>query len=144
MKDRHDVPYIVIERQSGGFMAFLGGALIGAAIALLYAPRSGRETRKELREGARRVREAAEDTLRQVQERVSVAVEDVRRQVHERMDDARDAIEAGRAAARRTRSELEARIRSAAAEFHAAAGDVLSGPEEPGRASASKDSPSAD
>jgi gas vesicle protein len=44
-------------------MAFLVGAAAGAAVALLYAPAAGRETRERLseraREGARRASDAA-------------------------------------------------------------------------------------
>jgi len=44
-------------------LAFLVGAVAGAAVALLYAPASGRETREFLgeqaREGARKASEAA-------------------------------------------------------------------------------------
>jgi len=36
------------ENASGMFVAFLSGAMVGAAAALLLAPRSGRETRKLL------------------------------------------------------------------------------------------------
>ncbi len=47
------------ERSGGGsgggtvMLAFLVGALAGAAVALLYAPASGRETREFLEEKAR-------------------------------------------------------------------------------------------
>jgi len=44
-------------------MAFLVGAVAGAAVALLYAPATGKETRERLsekaREGARKAGEAA-------------------------------------------------------------------------------------
>jgi gas vesicle protein len=36
--------------------AFLVGGLVGAAIALLYAPQSGRETRKDITKTARRIK----------------------------------------------------------------------------------------
>jgi gas vesicle protein len=53
------------DRGSGGvFFAFLLGGLTGAALALLYAPRSGRETREmlngKLKEGADRGRDLTE------------------------------------------------------------------------------------
>lgn len=50
--------------------AFLLGGLIGAGIALLYAPKSGRETRKDISKAAKRIRrdavELVEDTIRTV------------------------------------------------------------------------------
>ena len=42
------------DRDGGSaFMAFILGGLTGAALALLYAPRSGRETREMLNEKMR-------------------------------------------------------------------------------------------
>ena len=49
------------DRGSNTLLAFLLGGIAGAAVALLYAPRSGRETREmlgeKLREGAERGKE---------------------------------------------------------------------------------------
>jgi len=47
----------------GAIGAVLMGGLIGAAIALLYAPQSGRETRKDIKRTARRVRNSAADLI---------------------------------------------------------------------------------
>ena len=53
-------------------LAFLVGAVAGAAVALLYAPAAGSETREFLgqkaREGADRAREAAEKGRQAVKE----------------------------------------------------------------------------
>jgi len=69
-------------------IAFLIGGATGAALALLFAPQSGRETREMLsdaaREGARRARDAA-DRGREIGER---AVERGRRMV----DDAGETV----------------------------------------------------
>ena len=69
-------------------MAFLIGGVTGAAVALLFAPRTGEETREMIseaaREGARRARDAA-DRGRELGER---AVERGRRLV----DDAAEAV----------------------------------------------------
>lgn len=47
--------------------AFLIGGMIGAVAALLYAPKSGRETRRDISKAARRVKkdtiELVEDTI---------------------------------------------------------------------------------
>jgi gas vesicle protein len=50
--------------------AFLAGGLIGAGIALLYAPKSGRQTRKDISRAARSIKrdttELVEDTIESV------------------------------------------------------------------------------
>src|SRR5688572_3248825 len=63
-------------------LAFLLGAVSGAAVALLYAPATGRETREYLgekaREGRARAAEAAEkgrDAIKQGKETLANAVE---------------------------------------------------------------------
>jgi gas vesicle protein len=49
-------------------MAFAIGAIAGAAVALLYAPASGEETRRRLAEKAREGREKAETIARDSRE----------------------------------------------------------------------------
>jgi gas vesicle protein len=49
-------------------VAFALGAIAGAAIALLYAPTSGEETRRKLAEKAREGRDKAEQLARQGRE----------------------------------------------------------------------------
>jgi gas vesicle protein len=51
-----------------GFSIFAVGALIGAGIALLYAPQSGKETRKLLAKKAKLLRDKAQDTIENAQE----------------------------------------------------------------------------
>jgi gas vesicle protein len=46
-------------------MAFFVGALAGAAVALLYAPAAGEETRRKIAEKAREGRERAEAAARE-------------------------------------------------------------------------------
>jgi gas vesicle protein len=52
--------------------AFLVGGLIGAAIALLYAPKSGRETRRDISKAAKKIKrdavELVEDTIQSIDE----------------------------------------------------------------------------
>ncbi len=113
MRDHDDVPYIVIERHSAGFGTFIWGMLIGAGAALLLAPRSGAETREELRERVDRARSAANDrveaaktTVTRTRESIEDRVEtvrdqfgDLRERIEARADDARDRIKSGRRSA---------------------------------------------
>ena len=62
-----------MSRDDGGaagtvFVAFVLGALTGAAVALLLAPTSGEETRRILAEKAKEGREKANDAARQGKE----------------------------------------------------------------------------
>ena len=54
--------------QRSSFTIFAVGALIGAGIALLYAPQSGKETRKLLVKKAKQLRDKAQDTVENAQE----------------------------------------------------------------------------
>lgn len=55
---------IIIEQQSGSGLGWLVfGAALGAGVALLLAPASGEETRKELGRRARELQRSAEDAI---------------------------------------------------------------------------------
>ena len=123
-------PHVVIEKHEPGIGPFLLGIAIGAGVALLFAPRSGAATRRSLRRRALRVRRAAEDVMTEATENVSDSFQDARRKVEERLDSAREAIDvkrrqvnramnAGRAAAREARADLEQRIAETKAAYNA-------------------------
>lgn len=124
---RDDKPVIIIERSSGGLGGFLLGLLVGAGAALLFAPQSGEETREQLRERGRRLRDDAKATAEDLQERFEDGYERVKRRVEdgvdaaretfrERRDEARDAVDAGRGALHSARDELERRLAEKRAE----------------------------
>lgn len=79
---------------SGGavMMAFLVGAVAGAAVALLYAPAAGEETRRKLAERAREGRSRAEELMREGRE----FVERQRRTVEEAVEHGREAFDQAR------------------------------------------------
>ena len=79
------------ESSSGSavFTAFVLGALAGAAIALLYAPAPGEETRRKLAERAREGRERAGSMVREGKE----AFKRHRENLEEAFDRGREAFE---------------------------------------------------
>jgi gas vesicle protein len=113
----YDDGYVIIERRTGSFGTFVWGMLVGAAAALLFAPKSGRETRQELTDSVYRLRDQAEEKVREVQTAVTDTVEDVRRQVEEGIETARRAVESGKEAARASRDEMERQIRQSSDAF---------------------------
>jgi gas vesicle protein len=125
-------PYVVIEKNSGGLGTFFVGLAVGAGLALLFAPRTGVETRRQLRRSAERMRDAAEDAVTDVTGRVQDTFETARQRVEEKIDAARDAIEtkreqvqravdAGREAAQQARADLERRLAETKAAYNAGA-----------------------
>lgn len=122
MRDRdHDEgPYIVIERdRGGGIGSFLLGALVGAGLALLFAPKSGAETQAELKEHARKLRTAAEERVRQAQRQLEERLGEVREGVQARLDGVKDAVSAGRSAAHDARADLERKLQRSKAAYRA-------------------------
>ncbi len=58
------------ERSSGEtILAFLLGGIIGAAIGVLYAPSSGKETRKKLKDVADDLRESVDEFVSDIKEK---------------------------------------------------------------------------
>jgi gas vesicle protein len=97
---------------AGVMLSFVVGALTGAALAILFAPRSGRETREllgeKLRESAERGRELKDQVAVKGRQLVQDAGEYVDRQ-REVLKESRDrlaaAVEAGREAYRADKKE---------------------------------------
>ena len=54
----------------GMFVAFIAGAIAGAAVALLYAPATGEETREYLGQRAREGKDRAAEAARQGREAI--------------------------------------------------------------------------
>jgi gas vesicle protein len=71
---------------------FLTGVFIGAAAAVLYAPQSGKETRKYLADKAQAGREAVESATQEV----AGASKDMFDRGRQLVDDAADLFERGR------------------------------------------------
>lgn len=117
-----DEPYLIVENREGSAIGpFLIGLALGAGIALLLAPQSGEETRREIAEKVKRAKDAAGDAVGELSGAIGDTLDQAREKVEDGLDSAREAVdvrrrrvstavEAGRVAARQAREELEYRL----------------------------------
>jgi gas vesicle protein len=117
-----DEPYLIVENREGSSIGpFLIGLALGAGIALLLAPQSGEETRRDLADKVNRAKDAARDAVSDLGDVIGDTIEKARDKVEDGIDSAREAVDnrrrrvstafdAGRAAARQARVELEYRL----------------------------------
>src|SRR6266700_408820 len=80
-----------------GFAWFLAGLGVGALAGILYAPKSGRETRDDLANSAREGSEYLRTRRKQVAEQVGTLVDKSKDQVGEYVDRGREVVDRGRA-----------------------------------------------
>ena len=117
-----DEPYLIVENREGSSIGpFILGLALGAGIALLMAPKSGEETRREIADKVSRAKDAAREavgelgevignTLEEAREKVEGGLESAREAVDSRRRRMHNAVEAGRVAARQARADLEFRL----------------------------------
>ncbi len=124
-RERESPRVVVIERGSG-VGTFIWGALIGAGVALLLAPKNGAETRRLLKAKGRELWDTATEKADQLRElvsegyehskaRVEESLDTARRAIDERREAARDVVDAGKGAVHSAREELERRLTEARA-----------------------------
>lgn len=87
-------------------LAFLSGGLVGAAVALLLAPQSGRESREQVRGYARRAEDKAHELAETATQVLDQAVEKGREFVQGKKAVLSEAVETGRAAMQGERERL--------------------------------------
>lgn len=99
------------------FLYFVIGGFVGASVALLFAPKSGEETRNYLegkyREGSEEVtrkvqagREYVDETRKNLGERLDRTVEKGRDVIHRQKDQISTALEAGKRAYEEEKEKL--------------------------------------
>ena len=81
----------------GGFLvAFVAGAAVGAAVALLFAPATGDQTREYLGQRAREGRDRAAEAARQGRERATEAARQGREAFNRQRDNVTTAFDRAR------------------------------------------------
>ncbi len=93
------------DRDSSSFMWFLAGLGLGALVGVLYAPRSGSETRQAIREKAEEGREYMRNAAREARGQASEWVDRGREILNQQREQFRSAYEAGRQAYHETTAE---------------------------------------
>jgi gas vesicle protein len=96
------------DRDGNSFVWFLAGLGVGALAGVLYAPRSGSETREALRARAEEGRDYVKSRARDAREQASGWVDRGRDAVSQQKDQFRAAYEAGRQAYQEATSETGA------------------------------------
>ena len=85
------------DNKAYGLAWFLAGLGVGALVGILYAPKSGRETREDLVSGAREGSEYLRNRTREAAQEVSALVDKSKEQVSEYVERGREAVDRGRA-----------------------------------------------
>jgi gas vesicle protein len=88
-------------------VSFVAGAAIGAGLALLYAPKSGREMRESIVDLTEDAVDKIKEYAKEAQEKIKSAVEDGKETFGEKKSILASAIEAGREAMQKERTSAE-------------------------------------
>ena len=91
---------------SSVLLSFLLGGLVGAGVALLFAPSSGNETRRRIRELADDAIDMADDYVEQVKSKVTSSVEKGKDFYEEKKSVISSAFEAGKEAYEKEKEKL--------------------------------------
>jgi len=78
--------------KKAGFGTFLRGAIIGAGIALLLAPRSGRETRDMLSVKGTELRDKASEIARDTRSRAETVLHDARNKLDDKVKSVKEGV----------------------------------------------------
>ncbi len=120
MPRRKPTEVVFVERNDSSAKWLFWGALLGAGLALLYAPRSGEETRRSLQRRLRHLRAATEERVDELMERFAPGqrARDAEDLVDDELDELGDVAEAAAAPPVRVpelspREEIERRLAEA-------------------------------
>ena len=111
MDEPFETPQSCPPHSIGSLMLGLGlGALVGVAVAILFAPQSGTDTRQDLTDLSGKVKDRADEMIGELRQNL----DELNAKSRELVDAARErveaAVQAGREAADEKRHELEAQV----------------------------------
>ena len=86
------------DNDGGGILWFLAWLGIGAALGILYAPKTGEESRQQIRDAAEQGRDVVKQRARQAREQAGTWADKGRDYLNSQKDQIRSAYEAGRQA----------------------------------------------
>jgi gas vesicle protein len=89
----------------GVSIAFLSGAMLGAMAAILYAPKSGEETRTAIRGYARRTEEEVLEKAKEIRQDIAHTVDEAKRYLKETEATIAAALAAGKEAFKKERAD---------------------------------------
>lgn len=118
MSRNNETPDVIIESDGGaGVKWFLIGAMIGAGVAMLYAPQSGERTRRDIARRAKRIRRDVEGKLEDVRDEVVDRSRRLKESARDLAENVKGEVRDGRKAIKKTasnaRDELERRLEDA-------------------------------
>ena len=93
------------DNDGSGILWFLAGLGIGAAVGILYAPRTGEETRQQIRDAAEQGRDAVKQRARDARDQAGTWADKGRDYLNTQKEQIRSAYEAGRQAYREATTE---------------------------------------
>jgi gas vesicle protein len=96
-----------------GFAWFLAGLGVGAIIGVLYAPKSGAETRQQIVDGAEQARDYVSSRARQARDQAGQWVDRGREVFSQQRDNIAAAVQAGKQAYREATTEPQSGTGSA-------------------------------
>jgi gas vesicle protein len=99
--DRGSAPVILL--------AFLLGGVVGAGLALLFAPLSGKETRDRIKDLVEEVKEKAEGAVEEIKDKVKETLDMGKKTLEEKKSIVTAAYEAGRDAMEKEKEKLSQR-----------------------------------
>ncbi|MFZ1137136.1 MAG: YtxH domain-containing protein [Candidatus Korobacteraceae bacterium] len=86
------------DNDGSGILWFMAGLGIGAALGILYAPKTGEETRQQILDAAGQGKDAVKERARQAREQAGTWADKGRDYLNNQKDQIRTAYEAGRQA----------------------------------------------